>query len=193
VKILVRNLLDIKHGLAQVPEELVGLRGSELVAEQNDAVVGHKGLHGGHERAHGLLDVNDVGGDDVVEGRVKGLDLVGVVPVEDGVLEGFGEDGFVALEVAFQSGHHGGYVGQYQVGESQEVETEEEMQVLGGSSRLFVWGSSRPTLLRRRELPRFFFYKRISSLCKIIIQALAKHWAGPARRKAKRPKPKLAY
>jgi hypothetical protein len=123
VKILVRNLLDIKHGLAQVPEELVGLRGSELVAEQNDAVVGHKGLHGGHERAHGLLDVNDVGGDDVVEGRVKGLDLVGVVPVEDGVLEGFGEDGFVALEVAFQRGHHGGYVGQYQVGESQEVET----------------------------------------------------------------------
>jgi hypothetical protein len=36
--------------LAQFPEELVSLRGPELVAEQDDAVVDHQGLQGGHER-----------------------------------------------------------------------------------------------------------------------------------------------
>lgn len=122
MKILVRNLLDVKHVLGHFPEQFIGLRRPHLITEQHDAIVSHQSLHGGHQRTYSLLDVNDVGGNDVIERWVQGSDLVGVVPIEDRVLEGFGEYGFVAFEVVFECGHDGGYVRKDEVSESKEVE-----------------------------------------------------------------------
>ncbi|CAL9017141.1 unnamed protein product [Prunus brigantina] len=71
------------------PEQLVCFRRPQLVPEQNDAVVLHQRLHGGHERAHS---------------RAQGLGLIRrLVPVHDGVLERLPQDGLVALEVVLHA------------------------------------------------------------------------------------------
>ncbi|PON44442.1 hypothetical protein PanWU01x14_266770 [Parasponia andersonii] len=77
-----RDLLDFKDPLRHFPEQLVCLRRPQLVPEQNDAFLGHKSLHGRDQRAHRLLDVDDVRGQDDVVRRLQGLYLIGVVPVE---------------------------------------------------------------------------------------------------------------
>lgn len=115
-----RDFLNIKHLAAQFPKKRVGLRGPELVPEQNDAVRGKEGFHGRDQVRDGFLDVNDVGGYNEIEGRVvEGVDLSVVVPVEDGVFEVFAEEGLVDLEVALQCGHHGCDVGEDYVRQAQ--------------------------------------------------------------------------
>lgn len=60
----------------------------------------------------GVLHIDDVGGDDEIEGGLNGFDLGGVVPVELGNLGGFGKGGAVPLEVAAEGGENGGDVGE---------------------------------------------------------------------------------
>ncbi|BBH01741.1 S-adenosyl-L-methionine-dependent methyltransferases superfamily protein [Prunus dulcis] len=124
VQILVRNFLYHKNRLAHFPEQLVCFWRPQLVPEQNDAVVLHQRLHGGHERAHSLLYVNDVRRHDDVVRRAQGLGLIRrLVPVHDGVLERLPQDGLVALEVVLQCGHDRGNIGEDDVGQAEQIET----------------------------------------------------------------------
>ncbi|KAK3446107.1 hypothetical protein EUGRSUZ_A01862 [Eucalyptus grandis] len=122
MQILVPHLLLHEHLLTQLPEPLIGLRRPQLVPQQHQAVALHQRRHRPHQVPHRLFDVHHVGGDHDVEGRVQGFDLVAVVPVEDGGLQGLAEDGLVALEVVAEGRHDGGDVGEDDVGEAEEVE-----------------------------------------------------------------------
>lgn len=116
---LVWDFLDVEGFVAKFPEKLVRFGWPKLVAEQNDTVVGDEGFHGGNQRRHGLTNVNDVGCDYEVEGRVEGSDLLRVVPVKDGVLQGLAEGGLVHLQVALQGRHHGRNIREDHVSQAQ--------------------------------------------------------------------------
>lgn len=116
------DLLHEENPLSQFPEQLVGLGRPELVTEQDDAGGRNEGLHGGDEMGDGVFEVDDVGGDDEVEVGAEGLQLLVVIPVEDGGLEVALEGGAVVLEVALEGGHDGGDVGEGDVGEAEEGE-----------------------------------------------------------------------
>lgn len=122
VQMLMRHLLHAENPLSQFPEQLVGLRRSELVTEQNNAGGGNEGLHSRDEMGDSIFEVYDVGGDDKVEGRAEGLQLFVIIPIEYGGLEVALEGGAVALEVALERGHDGGDVGEGDVGEAEEGE-----------------------------------------------------------------------
>lgn len=122
MKVIVRYLVNHKNFLTQFPEKLMCLRGSHLITEQNDAVISDEILHSGNQWAHGFLDVNDVSSNNEIKRRIERIYLIEIVPIENGVLEILAENGLVDFEVAFESGHDGGDVGEYDVGEAEEEE-----------------------------------------------------------------------
>lgn len=126
VEVLPRHLLDHGEGGGHgVPEGLMRLWGPDLVPKEHDTALGvGERVHGGDEVGHGLLDVDDVGGDDeVVAARGGELsEVCGAVPVELGEAGRAREVAAVASEVPAERWEDGGGVGEHEVGEAKAGE-----------------------------------------------------------------------
>nr|GMC70428.1 D111/G-patch domain-containing protein [Ipomoea batatas] len=143
MQMLMRNFLDVENLDAELPEHLVRLRRSQLVPKQNDAVLFDKRFHGGDERAHRLLQVNHVGGNNNVERFPQSPNLLLIVPIQLSRFQGLVQNLLVSLqnvvEAQQEQAHGGDSAAGSELHPSLVLEVEElGVGVFGGGARLRV-------------------------------------------------------